>query len=634
MKSFASTTANNLRFLPFLAAIGVAGYSSTNKTTTSFTLPTLPLPHTRNTAVQCEGCCAPKKQVEGGDNWNPQRKFYFGGRFEESLRKYEREMEYSENNFKDLILNFVSEMRKGLLSKEKSRCQLKMLDTCVDVIPTGNEVGVYYAVDFGGTNLRVLRVELFGNGTAPKITQHKSVLSSIGKHPKGLLDKDTTASQLFSELASVIHKSVMENGDNKDGQEVKIGFTFSFPSEQAKLNQSILTVWTKDFETGRNTSDPVEGVEIGRLFKKALDSKGLKSEVVAILNDTVGTLISAAFESKLPVNMGVILGTGSNGCYVEPLYKQLGYNGSIVNMEYGNFSNFPESKPRTIDDIVVDQSSADRQDIGRQQFEKMMAGKYTGELVRQGVLRVYKEAGVPLPNGIYTHPNSLSPELVSKIYSDSSDDLREASWAFFNLTGRALGPSLEEYSVLKRVADAVFERSAALAASAIAAVGVHTGTFVPANKEKLIVAIDGAVYTQNPRYHNSLNFYLEKALGKECASKVLVTKADDGSGKGAAFLTAAVATKHHLEAAAKAQALAREEARKEQERAAAALKQKDADRAATTLKEKETIGAALSAFDSKSKEVEKSKATTSESEAIGAAINAFEKKVQQVGGSI
>lgn len=43
-------------------------------------------------------------------------------------------------------------------------------------------------------------------------------------------------------------------------------------------------------------------------------------EVVAVLNDTVGTLLACAFKENT-CEIGVILGTGTNACYMEKLSK-------------------------------------------------------------------------------------------------------------------------------------------------------------------------------------------------------------------------------------------------------------------------------------------------------------------------
>ncbi|KAI3775091.1 hypothetical protein L1987_49659 [Smallanthus sonchifolius] len=45
------------------------------------------------------------------------------------------------------------EMHAGLASEGGSK--LKMLISYVDNLPTGDEEGVYYALDLGGTNFRV-----------------------------------------------------------------------------------------------------------------------------------------------------------------------------------------------------------------------------------------------------------------------------------------------------------------------------------------------------------------------------------------------------------------------------------------------------------------------------------------------
>lgn len=52
------------------------------------------------------------------------------------------------------------EMHAGLVSEGGSK--LKMLPTFIDRLPNGSEKGLYYAVDLGGTNFRVLRVQLGG----------------------------------------------------------------------------------------------------------------------------------------------------------------------------------------------------------------------------------------------------------------------------------------------------------------------------------------------------------------------------------------------------------------------------------------------------------------------------------------
>lgn len=70
--------------------------------------------------------------------------------------------------------------------------------------------------------------------------------------------------------------------------------------------------WTKTFNcSGAVNQDAV------RLLREALDRRGdTKVKVVAILNDTTGTLVQGStLDSDTAI--GLILGTGSNACYLE-----------------------------------------------------------------------------------------------------------------------------------------------------------------------------------------------------------------------------------------------------------------------------------------------------------------------------
>lgn len=81
---------------------------------------------------------------------------------------------------------------------------------------------------------------------------------------------------------------------------------------QHSLDIGILVTWTKTF----NCPDAVNQDAV-RLLREAFDRRGdTKVKVVAVLNDTTGTMIQG---STLDSNtaIGLILGTGSNACYLE-----------------------------------------------------------------------------------------------------------------------------------------------------------------------------------------------------------------------------------------------------------------------------------------------------------------------------
>ena len=68
-------------------------------------------------------------------------------------------------------------------------------------------------------------------------------------------------------------------------------------------------------------------------------------QVVALVNDTVGTLMACAYKDP-STSIGLILGTGTNACYIENLDKVGTWDRDydeprqvIINMEWGAFGN-------------------------------------------------------------------------------------------------------------------------------------------------------------------------------------------------------------------------------------------------------------------------------------------------------
>jgi hexokinase len=123
---------------------------------------------------------------------------------------------------------------------------LKMLPSFVTVLPTGKESGTVYALDLGGTNFRVLRVVLTGDGSEPKTDAKSFALQP--SHMTGCAEGD-----LFPFLAQCIQETVtdLEGGLPTADAPIPLGFTFSFPTEQSALNQGTLIQWTKGFNAGK-----------------------------------------------------------------------------------------------------------------------------------------------------------------------------------------------------------------------------------------------------------------------------------------------------------------------------------------------------------------------------------------------
>jgi len=82
------------------------------------------------------------------------------------------------------------------------------------------------------------------------------------------------------------------------------------------------------------------------LLREALDRRGdVLIEVCAILNDTTGCLMSCAWKNP-KCRIGLILGTGTNACYLEDTERVGTWDGDngdpkhvIINTEWGAFGN-------------------------------------------------------------------------------------------------------------------------------------------------------------------------------------------------------------------------------------------------------------------------------------------------------
>uniref|UniRef100_A0A0D6QYS7 Phosphotransferase n=1 Tax=Araucaria cunninghamii TaxID=56994 RepID=A0A0D6QYS7_ARACU len=76
------------------------------------------------------------------------------------LHEFEDKCSIPLPKLRQMVDALIVEMNAGLASEGGSR--LKMLISYVDNLPTGDEKGIFYSLDLGGTNFRVIRVELGG----------------------------------------------------------------------------------------------------------------------------------------------------------------------------------------------------------------------------------------------------------------------------------------------------------------------------------------------------------------------------------------------------------------------------------------------------------------------------------------
>ncbi|NXF11720.1 HXK2 protein, partial [Smithornis capensis] len=262
------------------------------------------------------------------------------------------------------------EMERGLGKETHTEATVKMLPTYVCSTPDGTEKGDFLALDLGGTNFRVLLVRV-RNGMRRGVEMHNKIYSIPVEIMQG------TGEELFDHIVHCIADFLEYMG--MKGVSLPLGFTFSFPCQQNNLDEGILLKWTKGFKaTG------CEGEDVVSLLKEAIHRREeFDLDVVAVVNDTVGTMMTCGYEDPY-CEVGLIVGTGSNACYMEEMRNVELVEGDegrmCVNMEWGAFGdNGCLDDIRTEFDLAVDELSLNP---GKQRYEKMISGMYLGEIVR------------------------------------------------------------------------------------------------------------------------------------------------------------------------------------------------------------------------------------------------------------
>ncbi|KAI3878146.1 hypothetical protein MKX03_000096 [Papaver bracteatum] len=396
---------------------------------------------------------------------------------------------------------------------------LKMLLSYVNSFPTGPKRGLFYAFDIGGTNFRVLRILLDGEGN---LDRDGTEMKSWEIHED---QKTGTKEGLFGFIASALRELVdreVEIHKIPRETERKIGFTFSFPVNETAINEGTLIEWTKGF----NVSDTV-GENVVACLEEALVRLNLNMfSVTALVNDAVGTL-SGAIYTDSDVKVAVILGTGTNACYIErmdtipKIEEEDGH--TIINTEWGAFSQ--GVLPLT----EFDQHLGDNDD-GRQIFEKMISGKYLGSIVSQILLEMARSEN--LFGEDYTGTVVLSTADINKMHSDDSDELETV--------GSTLNERLDVQTTLEvrrtvvNVIDTIVNRAARLAGAGIVAILQKMELDTPGliHEKRTVVAISGSLYQKYEQYQ----LYLKEIVTELLGSYVVIIQFPDASGIGAALL--------------------------------------------------------------------------------------------------
>ncbi|XP_035219033.1 hexokinase-1-like [Stegodyphus dumicola] len=415
----------------------------------------------------------------------------------------------------------LQEFNKGLSSAYHNEATVKMFPTFVRDVPDGSEKGKFLALDLGGTNFRVLCIDLDGDQC--------NMVNEIYEIPEYIMLG--SGEQLFDHIADCLGHYLVTLGLTH--RTLPLGFTFSFPCVQKGLTSAFLVGWTKGF----NCSG-VQGEDVVQLLRQAVKRKGKSIDVVAIVNDTTGTLMSCAHKNR-DCRVGLIVGTGTNACYMENLDNVETWpvnrdepNQVIINTEWGAFGdNGCLDFLRTEFDHQVDENSLNK---GKQLYEKMISGMYMGEIVRRIVVKLANE-GLMFKGNLsekFNTPYAFKTKYVSNVESDPRHKNTETEIVLKKMgISEASG---EDCDILKLVCTRVSTRAAHLVSAGVATI---------LNKMKrthTTVGVDGSVYRYHPHFRELMESKIDELTDPNYKFELMLS--EDGSGRGAA-LVAAVAVR-------------------------------------------------------------------------------------------
>nr|P50506.1 RecName: Full=Hexokinase [Schwanniomyces occidentalis]AAB34892.1 hexokinase [Schwanniomyces occidentalis] len=419
--------------------------------------------------------------------------------------------------------HFISELEKGL---SKQGGNIPMIPGWVMDFPTGKEMGDYLAIDLGGTNLRVVLVKLGGNRDFDT-TQSKFAL------PENM--RTAKSEELWEFIAECLQKFVEEEFRNGVLSNLPLGFTFSYPASQGSINEGYLQRWTKGFDI-----EGVEGHDVVPMLQAAIEKRKVPIEVVALINDTTGTLVASMYTDP-EAKMGLFSGTGCNGAYYDVVDNIPKLEGKVpddikssspmaINCEYGAFDNEHIILPRTKYDIQIDEESPRP---GQQAFEKMISGYYLGEVLRLILLDLTSKQLIFKDQDLskLQVPFILDTSIPARIEEDPFENLSDVQELFQEILG--IQTTSPERKIIRRLAELIGERSARLSICGIAAICKKRGY------KTAHCAADGSVYNKYPGFKERAAKGLRDIFQWESEEDpIVIVPAEDGLGAGAAIIAA------------------------------------------------------------------------------------------------
>lgn len=400
---------------------------------------------------------------------------------------------------------FQEEMRLGL----DTGSSLKMIPSYIQLSGDVPHDRTVLAMDMGGTNMRVAKVHFDADGKAAVLKKDKFPMPGT----KGALTKDAFFAAVAEHLRPFMDKSY------------PVGLCFSFPCEILPNMDGKIINFNKEV----CVSD-AGGAILGASINQALLQAGLPAmESVIVINDTVAALLGgkAAFpEQPFASYIGLILGTGTNSCYVEQ-NRQIVKNpylrdrpgASLVNLESGGYAKVH----RTGCDLEFDAST---DAPGTQLLEKMISGAYIGGLFHSFLMAAV-QAGC-FSDSFTAQIRQLKPlesHEVGQLLDKPSADNRLLALAKQNQ---------DDLLALQMLADAFFSRSAMMVAVNLTAVmrksGVKTSPEAP-----ICISAEGSTFYLCKPLHDRILKFMDAFAHQRMQLNYAFVQAEDSTIFGSAY---------------------------------------------------------------------------------------------------
>lgn len=422
-------------------------------------------------------------------------------------------MYYEDNSAHDLFEGFLGEMDRGLAGQESS---LKMIPT---YLTDGREIAAgkpVIAMDIGGTNVRIATISFDAAGN-PEIGDYQT-------YPTPGIQEEISSDDFFRTVARYL-RPVLDRSR-------LIGCCFSFATAPKADKDATVIATGKQLKVRG-----LLGKNVAESLKAALEEEQLgKDKRIIVLNDSVAAMLGGETvrgDRRFSGNIGFIFGTGTNVCYVEQ-NRNIGKIGNadpagrmIINVESCGYSGFRRGEiDREFDAVLLD--------YGKDQFEKMVSGKYQGGLT----LTAIKKAAA---DGLFSKAFGEHAALLQDLSSREIDEFLNYPYGKNRLAqccrAEAQGPR-DDRRMLYGLIDALNERSAFLCAVVLGAVifkaGIGSNPCLPA-----YVTAEGSTFYRSKNFKDKLYYYVRTFLNRELGLYPEFFRVNDATliGTGVAGLT-------------------------------------------------------------------------------------------------